>query len=118
MKLIFKPNPFDEIAFTENFLTDNTSTSHSQLPGYTFIHHNRIDEIGGGIGLYVQSEYQFTVLVASNTIFDNTPEYIITELRYKSHILLIFFNAYLQTPRSLHTRTLSELVKSHALSFE
>ena len=98
----------------------------------------------------MRSQYQVTILVASNPVFDNTPEYMITKLRYKSHILLIGvvyrrlnsatpteffetlapflatyktviitgdFNADLQKPRSPDTRSLSDLVKSHALSF-
>ena len=47
---------FDAIAITATFLTDQTSTTHLQLPGYNFIHHNRIGKIGGGIGLYVRSQ--------------------------------------------------------------
>ena len=41
---------------------------------------------GGEIGLYVLAQ---STLAASDPKFNNTPEYIITELRNKSHILLI-----------------------------
>ena len=121
-----------------------------QLSGYNFFHHNRIGKIGGGIGIYIRQHWQVTILAASNPVFDNTPEYIITELRYKNHIPIIAvvyrrpgaaspaeffdtlspflathkniiitgdFNADLQAPRSPDTRTLSELVKSHAHFF-
>ena len=37
----------------------------------------------------MRSQYQITVLAASNQIFDNIPQYIITESRYKSYIFLI-----------------------------
>ena len=130
-------------------MTDQTSTSHLQLPGYNFINHNRVGKIGGGIGLNVRTQWQITTLATSDPIFDNTPEFIITELRHKSHIILVAvvyrrtsaacptlfietlspflatyksviitgdFNADLQSPRSPDTLTLSELVKSHALS--
>ena len=75
---------FDDIAVTEAFLTDDTSTSHLQLPGFTFINHNRKGKAGGGIVLYVRAKYQITVLPASDSTYDNTPEYIITELCYKN----------------------------------
>ena len=68
-------------------MTDQTT--HLQLPGYNSIHHNRKGKIGGGIGLYARTQWQITTLATSDPIFDNNPEYINTELRHKSHIILI-----------------------------
>ena len=61
-KPISKPKPLAQYLSRRLFLLTTLHTSHLQLPGYTFIHRNHIGKTDGGIGLYVHSQYQITVL--------------------------------------------------------
>ena len=77
------------IPLTETFLTPLDSVSHLQLPGYNHLRHDRIGRAGGGVALYIRTHWRVTLLASFDPQYDNTTEYVIVELRYKSDIILV-----------------------------
>lgn len=76
-------NAYDVLAVTETFLNDRVSDSHLALKGYNFFRQDRIGHPGGGGGVafYVREYYSVKILASSNHVFDNSPEFIITEIK-------------------------------------
>lgn len=53
------------------------------------IRHDRVGKEGGGIALYVKNNWSFKVLSSFSQIFDNNPEFIIVELKFRNLAILV-----------------------------
>ena len=53
-------SPLTAIAVTETWLTAETESSYS-IPGYKFIAKPRIGKLGGGVGIFINSDFHYTV---------------------------------------------------------
>ena len=52
---------FDVIGLSETWFTLNTDVNSFQIPGYTLISDNRTYSIGGGVALFVKSDFSFCI---------------------------------------------------------
>ncbi|KAL7291789.1 hypothetical protein TKK_0014571 [Trichogramma kaykai] len=57
---------FHIIAVTETFLKPIHNTSPLSLPGFNFYHHGRLKRKGGGVGLYVRSDFKVSTIFTSD----------------------------------------------------
>ena len=48
---------FSVIGITETWLDDSSHTSN--ISGYNFIHHHRVNRAGGGVGIYLRDHLEF-----------------------------------------------------------
>ncbi|KAJ8039628.1 hypothetical protein HOLleu_13681 [Holothuria leucospilota] len=53
--------PFSVIVITETWLYKNDYTALYNIPNYTFVCKGRSDKRGGGVGLYIKRELDFTI---------------------------------------------------------
>ena len=79
---------YDFFAISETFLTGIDSDDLIALDGYTFYRNDREKE-GGGIGVYVKSNYPVKVIVKSDPKYRNEAEFLILEIKINSHVLLL-----------------------------
>ena len=70
---------------------------------------------GGGVGLYVRDTYSVEVLATSDPIYDNSPEFIICELR-KDQLRLLFAAVYRRTHASYPVHFF-DCLSSHLANF-
>lgn len=75
---------FDVIAITETFLTKDSQDKHLALDGFKLIRLDRENKEGGGVALYVRNHYAVNILVTSEPVFNNTPEFLIAEMKNKN----------------------------------
>ena len=80
---------FDAIAISETKINPLACDSHLVLDGFNFFHIDREGMGGGGVGLYVRDTYSVQVLANSEPRYDNTPEFIICEVRRNQLKLLL-----------------------------
>ena len=84
---------YDAIAISETKINPLAHDSHLTLDGFNFFHVDREGMGGGGVGLYVRDTYSVDVLASSDPHFDNTPEYLICEIK-KGQLKLLFAAIY------------------------
>ncbi|KAJ8038637.1 hypothetical protein HOLleu_16116 [Holothuria leucospilota] len=70
--------PFSIIAITETWLYENDYTALYNIPNYTFVCKGRSDKRGGGVGLYIKSELEFTII--NNFNISNQLESLFVEI--------------------------------------
>ena len=63
-------NSFSLIGLTETWLSQSTNQPYA-LPGYDFVVNNRDNRIGGGVALYISSNYDYEILENLNTMNDS-----------------------------------------------
>ena len=54
------PNKLTAIAITETWLNESNQTVFS-LPGYNFVSKCRTNKIGEGVGIFISTDYSFTI---------------------------------------------------------
>ena len=59
--LVNMPHPFSAIGIPETWLTDETQDLVN-IFGYKFLSNHRTKKVGGGVGLYVQSDLEHRLL--------------------------------------------------------
>ncbi|KAL7293045.1 hypothetical protein TKK_0013489 [Trichogramma kaykai] len=77
------------IAVTETFLKPTHNTSPLSLPGFNFYHHDRLKRKGGGVGLYVRSDFKVSTIFTSDQRYLNRPEYAMYSIEHCSFKLLL-----------------------------
>lgn len=70
----------DILAVTETWLTKNDSENYANIDGYQFIRKDRYGKRGGGVGIYIRNGINYKIMLKSNELFDNKPEFIIIEI--------------------------------------
>ena len=61
MPFILQESPVHVLAVTETWVTDLMPDTIA-LPGYQFIHTNRIGGMRGGVGMFIREEFTFHVI--------------------------------------------------------
>ena len=84
---------FDAIAISETKVNLHANDSHLALDGFNFFHIDGEGMGGGGIGLYVRDPFNVEILAGSKPLHDNTPEFIICEMK-KDQLKLLFAAVY------------------------
>ena len=84
---------FDAIAIDETKINPLAGDSHLALDGFTFFHVDRKGMGGAGVGFYVRDTYSIEILCTSDPIYDNSPEFIICEIK-KDQLRLLFAAVY------------------------
>ncbi|XP_023316036.1 uncharacterized protein LOC111693962 [Trichogramma pretiosum] len=74
-------------------ITDNGGPTHNtsplSLPGFNFYHHDRLKRKGGGVGLYVRSDFKVSTIFTSDQRYLNRPEYAVYSIEHCSFKLLL-----------------------------
>ena len=52
---------FDVIGLSETWFTSHTDGNSFQIPGYTLISYNRTYSVGGGVALFLKSDFSFCI---------------------------------------------------------
>lgn len=79
---------FNIIALMETSLTPDTLSHVYNIPGYIFIHHDRVGKKEVGIGFYYWEYYSIKTLYPSPQPCSANPEFIITKIAINSTKLL------------------------------
>ena len=101
---------FDAVAISETKINPLAGDSHLALDGFNFFHVDREGMGGGGVGLYLRNSFSVNILCTSDpfTINDNSPEFLICELK-KGQLRLLFAAVY---PYTLSTSLTISLITS------
>ena len=70
---------------------------------------------GGGVGLYVRDTYSVEILCTSDPIYDNSPEFIICEI--KKHQLRLLFAAVYRRPHAYYPIHFFDCLSIHLANF-
>ena len=76
------------VLLCETFLTD-VNCENFQIPGYHFEQNNRAHKKGGGVGIYIADDIQYTIRNDIAINYENEFESIIIELNNKKHNLIV-----------------------------
>ena len=79
---------FDVVALTETCIPPDTSTAPFSLTGFDLLSQSRLGKSGGGVALYVREVYKTKIVLRSNHMFDNAPEYLVVEVRHGTFKIL------------------------------
>ena len=80
-------NNITAIAFTETWLTPETETLYA-LPGYNFVCRSRIDKIGGGVGIYINSDFSYKYRKDLSIFNDNIESLFLEVVQARSKFLI------------------------------
>ncbi|KAL7305586.1 hypothetical protein TKK_0002316 [Trichogramma kaykai] len=85
---------YDIVSVVETFLESSDNISPFHIAGYNFLHCHRRGKEGGGVGLYVREELAIEKIVATESIYDYTPEYQIISIKNANNMKLLFATVY------------------------
>ena len=73
---------FTAIGISETWFHSNTVVSMFNINGYTLVHSDRQNKIGGGVGIYISNKYDYVI---RSDLSRNTPEYdsLFIELKFR-----------------------------------
>uniref|UniRef100_A0ABD2WJK5 Endonuclease/exonuclease/phosphatase domain-containing protein n=1 Tax=Trichogramma kaykai TaxID=54128 RepID=A0ABD2WJK5_9HYME len=86
---VILPPDRHRLYLTETFLKPTHNTSPLSLPGFNFYHHDRLKRKGGGVGLYVRSDFKVSTIFTSDQRYLNRPEYAMYSIEHCSFKLLL-----------------------------
>ena len=104
---------FDAVTISETKINPLAGDLHLALDGFNFFHVDIEGMGGGGVGLYVGNSFSVNILCTSDpfTINDNSPEFLICELR-KGQLRLLFAAVYHRPHATLSTSMTVSLITS------
>ncbi|CAB0031182.1 unnamed protein product [Trichogramma brassicae] len=85
---------YDIVSVVETFLESSDNISPFHIAGYNFFHCHRRGKEGGGIGLYVREDLAVERLVATESMYNYTPEYQIISIKNSNNTKLLFATVY------------------------
>ncbi|CAB0032718.1 unnamed protein product [Trichogramma brassicae] len=85
---------YDIVSVVETFLESSDNISPFHIAGYNFFHCHRRGKEGGGIGLYVREDLAVEKLVATESMYNYTPEYQIISIKNSNNTKLLFATVY------------------------
>lgn len=90
----FSGIPIDAILISESFLKPSLSSYQFSLPGFKLIRNDRIGKGGGGVAMYIRSEYSFKIVSLSPNPYSASAEYIFIELSlgYTKLLIAVFYS--------------------------
>ena len=62
---------FSIIALSETWLHSESPINLFEIPGYTFVHKNRISGAGGGVAIYINNDLKFSIVNTNENSFES-----------------------------------------------
>lgn len=71
------------ILVSESWLKPSLPTTAYSLPGFVLIRNDRTDKRGGGVAIYIRSEFTYKVIASSPSSYSASAEYLFIEVQSK-----------------------------------
>lgn len=84
----FQSNVYDIIGVSETFLKPQLLSEPFQLPGYSFVRHDREGKEGGGVAVYLRSCFAYKLIATSQPVYARKSEFIFVEVSLGWKLLL------------------------------
>jgi len=85
----FNCHDYNIICVSETWLTPSVNSAMVSLPGYNLFRNDRTYKRGGGVGIYVKSEFIASVICFSNSQLDRSTEFLFVSIKCSKGSLLI-----------------------------
>ena len=92
------------IGLTETWFSDIPNPMH-YLPNYEVVTNNRVDRVGGGVALYIDKKYNFSI-IQNLTVLNNTMETLFIEIdiaKNKNIVIGVIYRPPQSNPRDFIT---------------
>ena len=89
---------FSVIALSETWLHSTSCMTELNIPGYNLITKNREDRVGGGVALYISTDFQYVIRSDLSNISDNSFEYIFAEITTLCNLKNIIIGVIYKAP--------------------